>query len=83
MSYAFHATKNVIDVCSYTQKKNFTDSGMKIENIKARCASIGFMLQITLSTKTPLWTGHVNVGLPDVQGNRSHGRQRDDKHTDR
>lgn len=53
MSYAFHATKKVIDVCSYT-KKNFTDSGMKIENIKARCAPIGFMLQITLSTKTPL-----------------------------
>ena len=52
MSYAFHATKKR-NRCLIIHKKNFTDLGMKIENIKARCAPIVYV-QITFSTKTSM-----------------------------
>ena len=39
--------------CLIIHKKNFTDLGMKIENIKARCAPIVYV-QITFSTKTSM-----------------------------
>lgn len=43
MSYAFHATKKSKIMFVHTQKNTFTDLGMKIENIKARCAPIVYV----------------------------------------
>lgn len=52
-SYAFHAQKKKKKRCC-AYKKSCTYFGMKIENIKARCAPIVYiMLQRTCSTKRP------------------------------